>query len=75
MMPVLFIISFKNFNKYSAMRLNSPAYTPYPAEKEVILCEGAPMIVLDVEFTRIKNNYKGFEKYNDKMITLIHLYQ
>ena len=56
------------------MRLNNAGYSAYPAEQEVLLNEGCPVCVLDVEEVVIKNEDETFSPYNGKSVVLVYLY-
>jgi len=47
--PVLLHINFKCSTSSNHFRLNSPAFTPYPDEYEVLVDDGVNMIVLNVD--------------------------
>jgi len=53
--PVLFLISIKNNKHYNGIRLNSEAYTPYPAEREVIFGDMMAVKVMAVHGIMITN--------------------
>ena len=44
--PTLFVISCQNYSNFNGFRLNNPAYTAYPYEEEVLLCEGCEVVIL-----------------------------
>ena len=48
-LPVLFVISCQNYEAFPGFRLNDPAYTAYPNEEEVLLSEGCPVLILDIQ--------------------------
>lgn len=55
--------------------MNNEAYSAYPSEGELLLMEGCPVWILAVESDiKIENTSKNFEKYNGKVITVIHMY-
>ena len=49
MTPTLFVISVRNYISPEGMRMNNEAYTSYPGENEILLREGCPVFVLDIE--------------------------
>lgn len=54
--------------------MNNPSYSAYPNEQEVLLVEGCPVLVLDVEEILINNDHESFKMYNGKTVVLIHCY-
>ena len=47
--------------------MNNEAYTAYPSEAEVLLCEGCSIHVLGVDLKlKIDNNQGQIAKYNGK---------
>ena len=47
--PVLFIICCQNFEAFPGFRLNNYAFTAYPYEEEILLSEGCPALILEIE--------------------------
>lgn len=47
--PVLFVISVRNYLGYHAFRMNDERYTAYPQEQEYLLMEGIFLWVMKVE--------------------------
>jgi len=72
--PVLFTISVRNFYGFRGFRLNTPQFSAFPQEKEFVLMDGTQFYVLKVEETVIENDNEGFEDFNARYMTLIHLY-
>ena len=46
---VLFVICCRNYQSPAGIRMNNEAYTSYPSEKEVLLCEGCELYVSGIE--------------------------
>ena len=73
--PVLFVISCRNYDSPAGMRLNHEAYTSYPHEREVMLVEGCPVMILAVEKdVLIENTHESFAEFDGKLITVIHVF-
>ena len=53
-MPVLFILSLKNYHQLNGFRLNLPEYSPFSHERMLLLCEALPVYVLKIEKLRFK---------------------
>jgi len=49
MKQVLFVICMHNYGPFAGFRLNNDNYSAHHQENEVLLMEGAPMFVIDVE--------------------------
>ena len=47
--PVIFVISCQNFEAYPGVRLNNKAYSAYSSEQEILLSEGCPALILDIQ--------------------------
>ena len=73
--PVLFVFSIHNYFPPLCIAMNNEAFTAYPSEGEVLLTEGTVVRVLAIEKdVLIKNINEGFEAYNNKLITIVHLF-
>ena len=73
--PVLFVLSCQNYEAFPGFRLNNLCYTSYPCEEEVLLSEGCPAIILEVESNfKITSRNDIFAEFKDKPMTVIHLY-
>lgn len=74
-LPTIFIFSAYNNNGSPGIRLNSEAYTAYPHEGEIVLGEGRPIWILQIQRDHlIQNEHPGFSSYNGKKVTLIHVF-
>lgn len=82
---VLYVILMHNYNQQKnstlGFRLNDSKYSAHYQEKEVLLAEGTPMVVLDVEeiqmdrFDRRTSVYDPFwDDYSGKTLTVIYLF-
>ena len=72
---VLFVIICHNYYSPKGIRLNNGAYTPFPAEREMLLMEGVAVWVLEVEESiYIDNDHDSFTKFNGSTLTIVHLY-
>lgn len=47
--PTIFVFACRNYEKIQGMTMNSEAYSAYPSESEVLLCEGCEVFVLAVD--------------------------
>ena len=74
--PTLFVIAFKNYDFISAMTMNNEAYSAYPSEAEVLLCEGCPVYVLAVDRGIMIENQTGGDmaSFTGRAITIVHLF-
>ena len=55
--PTLFVITCQNYNGIFGMTMNNEAYSSYPSEEEILLCEGCSLYVLAVDTNvKIDNN-------------------
>jgi len=55
--------------------MNNKAYSSFPAESEILLMEGCHFRILAVEEeVEIQNNLASFSPFNNKTITIVHLY-
>lgn len=74
--PTVFVIGCRNFLGIQGMTMNNEAYTAYPSEAEVLLCDGTLMIIMAVDrAVRIDNTAGGMMAlFNDQPFTVIHLY-
>lgn len=54
--------------------MNDDNYSAYPREKEVLLVEGCPVCVLDVEELTITQDHPSWAPYRGKEIVVIYLY-
>ena len=57
--PTLFVIACGNYRGISGLTMNNEAYTAYPSEAEVLLCEGCPIHVLGIDFKVKIDNTQG----------------
>jgi len=67
------MISIKNNTKLHGIQMCSDVLSAYPSEQDVLLAEGLPVFVLEVEEITISNKDKSFEKYDGLSLTIIHL--
>ena len=84
MQMVLFVFLMHNYNQQKTsmgFRLNDSKYSSHYQEKEVLLAEGTPVVVLDVEevqmdrFDRRTSIYDPFwDDYSGKTITIVYLF-
>ena len=75
MTPTLFVFGIHNSFDFSGMSMNNAAYTAYPAEGEILMCEGSPMFVLSVDTeVLIENAHGAMAKFNGNKITVVHLF-
>ena len=75
MTPTLFVVGIQNSYKFNGMSMNSEAYTAYPAEGEILLCEGCPVFVLSVDTEVLIEKAQGaMNKFNGNKITVVHLF-
>lgn len=73
--PVVFVISNKNYVQPNGMRMNNEAYTSYPSEGEVLLQEGIPAFIIDVKRDiLIDNPYTNWKMFNGLKVSFIFLY-
>ena len=54
--------------------MNDDKYSAYPREQEVLLVEGCPVCVLDVEEVTITHEHPSWAPYKGKEIVIIYLY-
>ena len=55
--------------------MNNTAYTSYPREQEILLMDGIRVYVLAVEHdVVIDNDNDAFSFFNEKKVTIIHLF-
>ena len=55
--------------------MNHEAYTAYPSEAEVLLCEGCHIWVLGVDYgVKIENDQGQIGKFNGQEMTVVHLF-
>ena len=74
-MPVLFVISCQNYIAFPGFRLNRKEFTAYPYEEEILLSEGCPAFILDIERDiKIENSNDIFKVFKGRPITVIHMY-
>lgn len=81
---VLFVFLMHNYNNLKGaqgFRLNDTKYSAHYQEREVLLAEGTPMVVLDIEevqmdrFDRRMSVYDPFwDDFSGKTITVIYLF-
>ena len=66
-LATLFVIGCQNYKRIDGFFLNSEAYSSYPREKEVLLCDGCDMFILAVDSgIKIKNSSGGqMRQFND----------
>ena len=49
------------------------AYSAYPSEEEILLCDGCDMFALSVDSNVELNNMKGeLAEFNKKILTIVH---
>ena len=53
--------------------MNNEGFSAYPYESEILLKEGCPIFVLDVDKIKVNNKYKDFKNYDGKTITVIYI--
>ena len=73
---VLFVTVLANYIRFSGFRMNQPEYSAHPEEMEILMCEGAKVVVMGVEDILI-NNETGdmfWKPFNGKTLTIIYLY-
>lgn len=75
--PTLFVIACRNYRGFNGMVMNNEAYSSYPSESEVLLMEGCDMWILAVDHNvKLPGINEGkMATYNDKVITVVHLFQ
>ena len=71
--PVLFVYTVQNYWSYMGVRLNNEAFTAYPGEGELLLCDGCPVYVLGVSQVVVGNGHADFAKYTGKALTVIYM--
>ena len=72
--PVVFVISIWNNSGFKGFRLTDKRFSVYPEEQEVLLMEGFPVYVLDIQDGfEIENKNEQLKKYDGKKITIIYL--
>ena len=55
--------------------MNNEAYSAYPSEEEILLCDGCDMFALSVDSNIQLNNMIGLlSLFNNKILTVIHLF-
>ena len=55
--------------------MNNEAYSAYPSEEEILLCDGCDMFALSVDSNIQLNNMTGLlSHFNNKILTVIHLF-
>lgn len=75
MRPVLFAICSQNYYNRDGIRMNNEAYSSYPSEEEYLLTEGCEVTILAMdEKVKIKNKCQVFEKYNNRTIDIVHVF-
>ena len=76
MKPTLFVISCQNYRKISGITMNNEAYSAYPSEAEVLLCEGCAVFVLTVDFGfKVDACQVGhMSPYHGKEVTIVNLF-
>jgi len=74
--PTLFVIACRNYRGFNGMVMNNEAYSSYPSESEVLLMEGCHMWILAVDHNvKLPGINEGkMATYNDKVITVVHLF-
>ena len=73
--PTLFVFACTNYTMITGMTMNNEAYTAYPSESEVLLCEGCKIYVLGIDYgVKIENNEGEIAKYNGQQMTVVHLF-
>ena len=48
--PTFFVFACQNYWRITGLTMNNEAYTAYPSEDEVLLCEGCPINVLGIDY-------------------------
>ena len=74
---VLFVICIHNYEGYNGLRMNSDCFSAHPDEREVLLMEGAPVIVMGSEEVLIDNGHTGqpfWTSLNGKKIIIIYMF-
>ena len=55
--------------------MNNEAYSAYPSEEEILLCDGCDMFALSVDSNIQLNNMTGLlSLFNNKILTVVHLF-
>ena len=73
--PTLFVIACQNYTFISGLTMNNEAYTAYPSEAEVLLCENYPIHVLGDDYGVKIDNFEGqIADFNGQKITVVHLF-
>ena len=73
--PTLFVFACQNYINVSGLTMNNEAYTAYPSEAEVLLCEGCEIWVLGVDKSvKISNNEGQIAPFNGQQMTVVHLF-
>ena len=55
MLSTLKVICIHNYGGFNGFRMNSALFSAHPGEREVLLMEGSPMVVLGMEEMYIDN--------------------
>lgn len=74
---VIFVTCVHNYYAFEGFRLDSHMYTAHPDEKEILLCEGAPVAVIgseEVRFDRHAFSDPFMKYFNGKKIIIIYLF-
>ena len=73
--PTFFVFACQNYRSIDGLTMNNEAYTAYPFEDEVLLCEGCPINVLGIDYgVKIDNGEGQIAKFNGQKITVVHLF-
>ena len=73
---VLFVFCIQNYFRFNGFRMNSAQFTAHPDEREVLLGEGARVIVMGVDEVYINNELTGdsfWDDFNQKTMTVVYL--
>ena len=53
--------------------MNSEVYSQYPSEGEILLMEGAPVLVLGHSVVEIKNKHPSVQQFAGNKVTVIYM--
>ena len=72
--PVVFVLCMQNYYGFKGVRVNLTRYSSHHFEEEVLLMDGIKMFVVSVEEVTFQSEIDSMQKYNDKRLTLIYLF-
>ena len=63
---VLFVIGCQNYERINGVAMNNEAYSAYPCEEEILLCDGCDMFALSVDSNiELKNLFGLLGPFNN----------